>query len=526
MHVAWAWSHGLMQYRDVFDNHMPLFHLLWAPLFRIAGDDVKVLYLARLTVVPLFVAAIYLVFRIAKHLFDGTTAIWAAALTAVFPPFFLGMLEYRTDDLWVVVWLACILVLLSDAPPLRRAVAAGALLGLAFGVSMKSVLFAIAIVVAALTTTRLMRQRVEEKGDGEVGGWLATMLATALVVPTTIGAMFAMAGAWDKFAYCVLWHNTSSPIDHAWWRMFWIVPLAPLTLHIARKYADCDDNLLLVRRRLFLFLLCATYFIVLSAFWPILALESYLPFYPVAAILIAPFVLRVRRVQTVPAFAMVVVVVMLGATAAAGKIWRDEAHEEVALIRQVLQITRPGDTVMDLKGESLFRKRPYWFVLESITHRKLRNHVLRDDIAAALVRSGTAVLASTDFPVKTRVFVRRNYVPWGRLWVVGHRVLPAPPGGAAIPFRIVVPSRYVIVDAHGRVDATIDGLPAGDGIDLTRGRHFVSMARQTVGPMVIWAGVLRSQTFLSRLRETEELMRSDRTARRMAAAIPALQSEQ
>lgn len=526
MHVAWAWSHGLMQYRDVFDNHMPLFHILWAPLFRIAGDDVNVLYLARLTVVPLFVASIYLVFRIAGRLFDRTTATWAAALTAVFPPLFLGMLEYRTDDLWVVAWLACILVLLSDAPPLRRSVAAGAFLGLAFGVSMKSVLFAIAIVVAALATTRLMRQRPGEAAAGEAGISLATMLATALIVPTTIGAMFAMAGAWDQFAYCVLWHNTSSPIDHTWWRLFWIVPLAPLTLRIARRYASAGGDPLLVRRRLFLFLLCATYFIVLSSFWPILSLESYLPFYPVAAILIAPVVLRVRRSESVPAFAMSVIVLMIGTTAAAGKIWRDEAHEEVALIRQVLQITRPGDSVMDLKGESLFRKRPYWLVLESITHRKLRNHVLRDDIAAALVRSGTAVLASIDFPVKTRMFVRHNYVPWGRLWVVGHRILPAPPGGAATPFRISVPSRYVIVDAHGRVEATIDGVPAGDGISLTRGRHFVSMARQTRGPMVIWAGVLRSQTFLSRLRETEELMKSDRTARRMAARVPPLQSEQ
>ena len=525
MHVAWAWSHGLMQYRDVFDNHMPLFHILWAPLFRIAGDDVNVLYLARLSVVPLFVASIYLVFRIAERLFDRTAAIWAAALTAVFPPFFLGMLEYRTDDLWVVMWLACILVLLSDAAPLRRAVAGGAFLGLAFGVSMKSVLFAIALVVAAFATTRLMRGRSAEPGAGEVGARLTTLLSTALIVPTTIGALFAMAGAWDQFAYCVLWHNTSSPIDHMWWRVFWIVPFAPLALHIARKYADSDDDLLLVRRRLFLFLLCATYFIVLSAFWPILALETYLPFYPLAAILIAPVALRVRRIQGVPAFAMTVVVLLIGTTAVAGKIWRDEAHEEVALIRQVLQITRPGDSVMDLKGESLFRQRPYWLVLESITHRKLRNHDLRDDIAAALVRSGTAVLASTDFPVKTRAFVRRNYVPWGRLWVVGHRVLPAPPGGA-IPFRIAVPSRYVIVDAHGRVDATIDGVPAGDGISLTRGRHFVSMARQTTGPMVIWAGVLRSQTFLRRLRETEELMKSDGTARRMAASIPALQNEQ
>ena len=32
LHVAWAWTQGLLPYRDVFDNHAPLFHLLHAPL--------------------------------------------------------------------------------------------------------------------------------------------------------------------------------------------------------------------------------------------------------------------------------------------------------------------------------------------------------------------------------------------------------------------------------------------------------------------------------------------------------------
>src|SRR5262249_26715629 len=32
LHVVWAWTQGLAQYRDVFDNHMPLFHLLNVPV--------------------------------------------------------------------------------------------------------------------------------------------------------------------------------------------------------------------------------------------------------------------------------------------------------------------------------------------------------------------------------------------------------------------------------------------------------------------------------------------------------------
>ena len=32
LHVVWAWTQGLVPYRDVFDNHAPLFQLICAPL--------------------------------------------------------------------------------------------------------------------------------------------------------------------------------------------------------------------------------------------------------------------------------------------------------------------------------------------------------------------------------------------------------------------------------------------------------------------------------------------------------------
>ena len=33
LHVVWAWANGLLPYRDVFDNHSPLFHWLCWPVF-------------------------------------------------------------------------------------------------------------------------------------------------------------------------------------------------------------------------------------------------------------------------------------------------------------------------------------------------------------------------------------------------------------------------------------------------------------------------------------------------------------
>jgi len=38
LHVIWGWAHGLVQYRDLFDNPMPLFQIMLAPIFGLIGD--------------------------------------------------------------------------------------------------------------------------------------------------------------------------------------------------------------------------------------------------------------------------------------------------------------------------------------------------------------------------------------------------------------------------------------------------------------------------------------------------------
>src|SRR5438270_1872160 len=38
LHVVWGWSVDLLPYRDFFDNHAPLFHALFVPLFRLIGE--------------------------------------------------------------------------------------------------------------------------------------------------------------------------------------------------------------------------------------------------------------------------------------------------------------------------------------------------------------------------------------------------------------------------------------------------------------------------------------------------------
>ena len=37
LHVVWAWANGMLPYRDVFDNHAPVFQALCAPPFHLLG---------------------------------------------------------------------------------------------------------------------------------------------------------------------------------------------------------------------------------------------------------------------------------------------------------------------------------------------------------------------------------------------------------------------------------------------------------------------------------------------------------
>jgi hypothetical protein len=38
LHVVWGWARGFVQYRDLADNHMPLFHILCAPIYKLIGE--------------------------------------------------------------------------------------------------------------------------------------------------------------------------------------------------------------------------------------------------------------------------------------------------------------------------------------------------------------------------------------------------------------------------------------------------------------------------------------------------------
>src|SRR5438132_4377452 len=102
LHVAWGWTAGLLQYRDLFDNHAPLFHMLTAPILGLVGERPEALLYMRAPMLLLFGIVVWATYILGARLYSNRVGVWSALLLSLFPVFFLKSLEYRTDNLWTV----------------------------------------------------------------------------------------------------------------------------------------------------------------------------------------------------------------------------------------------------------------------------------------------------------------------------------------------------------------------------------------------------------------------------------------
>src|SRR5437870_638452 len=131
LHVAWGWTHGLVQYRDVFDNHAPLFHLMAAPLVRALGERADILVILREWMMPLTVLSLVATYILGRALWSERVGRWAALVAGFGPTFLLTSTEFRADILWMATWLWALVVMLGGRPTGRRGLLAGLLLGAA-----------------------------------------------------------------------------------------------------------------------------------------------------------------------------------------------------------------------------------------------------------------------------------------------------------------------------------------------------------------------------------------------------------
>src|SRR5437660_6111408 len=150
LHVVWGWARGFVQYRDLADNHMPLFQILCVPIYKLIGDRGTILYWMRSVLHPLYIVAFWCTYRIGSMLFSRRVGDWGSILVGLSFDYAFCSVEFRTDNLLAPLWLLCLSILLGGTLTMRRALIAGFLMGLCFGVSMKTVLLVMSTVVGGL----------------------------------------------------------------------------------------------------------------------------------------------------------------------------------------------------------------------------------------------------------------------------------------------------------------------------------------------------------------------------------------
>lgn len=432
LHVAWGWTAGLVQYRDYFDNHTPLFHVVTAPLLALFGERPDILLWMRVPMLALFGLVVGATYVLGRRLYDARVGLWAAVLLALFPPFFLKSLEYRTDNLWNALWMVALLVVTGSTLTKWRAFLLGLILGCALATSMKTVLLVATLAGAALVTDVLVTRRRQY-------GWLLPALAGFVIVPAALAAFFGAVGAWDRLYYCVFEFNSHVALTR---RNVWIGrALFPFALG-GVLYAAWRWRTAIEPRRYFFAVACGIFTVTLGGFWILISPRDFLPLMPIVAIFGAAALLR--RADPLPALGAVAAVLVLSLWYYADR-FENNTDWHTTMMQQALRLSHPGEPLMDIKGETIYRPRPTYLIYEAITRAQMAKGLLADTAPEDVIRTRTHV-AQADGPMlppRVRGFLSANFLDMGRLRAAGQWL--GEDGG----FTIAIPGEYMIVSERG-----------------------------------------------------------------------------
>jgi hypothetical protein len=462
LHVAWGWTQGLIQYHDLFDNHAPLFHIVTSPFLAFFGERANILFYMRGVMIPIWLFVCAATFIIARRLYTPRIAAWSVLLLNLFPAFFLKSIEYRTDNLWVGLWMAAFLVLTGGTLTKRRMFAVGLLLGTATCVSLKTSLLLASLLLAGVA---MWWFTVRPRSWRNAALIVLPALLGLVIVPSIVAITFARLGAWPDLLYCNFTFNeliSKSRPHAATIRLFYPIALA-VSFYAARRLS-------------FLAVLSMFYISTLVCWWPLISSRDFLAILPIFAIVLTAWLDRMPlRAPALAAIALLALFELGRETH-----WlKNETRELTTMMDQVLHLTRPGEPLMDYKGETIYRWRPYYFILEAIGRAELKQGVIPDTIARDMinVQCHVAQADGAFWPRDARQFLLKHYIDVGRLRAAGNVI--EQPGD----FEVAVPGIYVIIGKNGQAHGTLDGAPYRDAIELAPGIHHFDRATDE---QVVW----------------------------------------
>ena len=496
LHVVWAWTQGLLPYRDVFDNHAPLFQALSAPLLSLLGERADIVAWMRLEELPFWALALWCTWRIGSALFSSRAGLLAVALTALSPLFSTLAIEFRPDMPWTAVWLATITIAIEGRATPRRAFLAGLACGCALAISMKTILLAGCLGSAWLFVAGLQTRAGQPFPLRTAATNLAAGACGFVLLPLCLALFFATRGAGQAMLDDVLFYNHVPGILQRPHWMAWVLPvalpfLAWFAIGLLRGSPEPDRGL----KRATVLLSALAFAIVVTCYWPLPTQQDVLPLIPLLMVGVAGGVIALvqRGGAGWRALPWVLLAAELVFLLVDKTPWANKQTEYTQTLATVLALTSPADTVMDCKGGSIFRTRPTRLVLEGVTRRRMLLGWIADDIPEHLRQTKVAI-ACGELPPRTRDFLDANYLVVSdqmQVAIAGKR-LSAVPAATPVPFEVGVAAPYAAItdSASGVFIGSIDGIAYAGPRMLAPGSHTLvsSQAARTVE--LVWSKAL------------------------------------
>src|SRR5258708_16623303 len=90
--------------------------------------------------------------------------------------------------------------------------------------------------------------------------------------------------------------------------------------------------------------------------------------------------------------------------------FRDETADKISMVETALRLTTRSEYVMDSKGETIYRRRPFYYILEGMTGMRIKAGLIQGTIAEQFIPTETRLVTLLRMPAKAAAFIQKNYV--------------------------------------------------------------------------------------------------------------------
>ena len=498
LHAAWAVAHGQVPYRDFWQLHPPLLYYLMAPLFTLMGEDLRIIYVARGLMLLCILLILLECYRIARTCFDALTGLLAVFLLSYLLLWWRSSYDVRPDIPQTLLVLMSLRWFLRAWERHRRTdfLISGALLGVAFWLLIKT-LFPLLGLILVFALSSLLRRSAAAIREHLTG--LALFLA-GFAVPVVLGGLLLwVAGAWPAFFHWAVisafrWPERFSPfglVDQRPHVVSWMLAIVGVGHNVTRMVAARVVDEVQLSPLLAGSVTAAVYLFLMPAPWR----QSALPFVPLAAMYGADMVRKVvaqamSPETTAPSEAGVQVVRSPWRLAWAGlaallvigvcvpplrAVLRkmpplsDQWQGRRLIIRYVLALTSPEDSVFDSYGLYIFRPHATYFNVITTAHLMwLQSGWIRElDIIHDLRRGHCKVAIFSrylaELPPNLLGFLKLHYVSTGYheqdrvVLVAGKELRPPDLEGNGSIVSLIATAEYAVQVRRGNPKVYIDG---------------------------------------------------------------------